>query len=58
MKMGAKFREIPTCNNRKFTHLFQDFFENKVTHFAISKSIIFDSWKDSITEGIDKALQS
>ena len=59
MKMGAKFREIPPCNKHKLTHLCRDAIEkltNKVALFVKSKSIIFDSWKDSITRAIDKAL--
>ena len=60
MKMGAKFRETPPCNKHKLTHLYRDAIENltnKLTRFAKSKSIIFDSWKDRISRDIDKALK-
>ena len=63
--MGAKFRETPSYDKQKLTHLYwisvkpRDAIEkltNKVARFAKSKSIIFDFWKDSITRDIDKAL--
>ena len=60
MKMGAKFRETPLCNKHKLTHLYRDAIEkltNKVVSFAKNKSIIVDSWKDSITRDIDKVLK-
>ena len=59
--MGAQFRETPPCNKRKLTHLYRDAIEkltNKVARFAKSKNITFDSWKDSITQDIVKALKS
>ena len=60
MKMGAKLRETTPCYKHKLIHLYQDAIEklaNKVAGFAKSKSILFDSWKDSITRDIDKALR-
>ena len=60
MKMGVIFRYTPPCDKHKLTHLYRDAIEkltNKVARFTKSKSIIFDSWKDSITRDIDKALK-
>ena len=60
MKIGAKFRETTPCNSHKSTHLYRHAIEkltNKVARFAKSKSIIFDSWNDSITGDIDKAFK-
>ena len=59
MKMGAKFRETPPCNEHNLTHLYRDAIvklTNKAARFAKSKSIIFYSWKDHITRDIAKAL--
>ena len=52
MKMGAKFWETTPFNKYKWTHLYRDAIEkltNKLARFAKSKSIIFDSWEESIT---------
>ena len=58
--MVAKFRETPPFNKHKLTHLYRDAIEkltNKLARSAKSKSIIFYSWEESITQDIDKALK-